>query len=147
MVTIYDHFIPGCIKNCEAFFDSNISIEMLDGECQKFMGKIDKSRIVDYRTRRIETPYGLTEYTNMSTGLKTLIIVYLMKKGTLNKVPISVDECGTNVLKEIFKLVDNEGISLILQRAVYIADDIDVNLNGTTKCSLDEFGGHIKRRR
>lgn len=99
----------------EAFF-KNISTSDLSPEYLALMKTIDKAEFLDVKTGKIETPYGIGNIWDLSTGCKTALnILYLY---TCNKFPtvkaINITECGVNALEEIFNTVEDHNIKLDL---------------------------------
>ena len=98
------------VINPEAYFDANISIGILDERDKHFLQLIDSAKVIS--PIAIETKYGVTELENISTGCKTILIFnHLMKQGVI--ADLSINECGNNVIKEIFSLSEEENNSSI----------------------------------
>lgn len=101
------------ISEVDAYFDLNISFEDFDNNCDKYMYMIDKAKRCTDTIDGVLTKYGLCSKDDLSTGLKTLLTIYVLKRQ--GKVfTINVDGCGSNVLSEIFNLVDNSKVGLII---------------------------------
>ena len=73
--------------------------------------------------KRIETKYGLGTIRNLSSGCKTLLNIVKHP----DKV-ISVEECGPNVLKIIFKM-DNIKIYMSRPTLFDIPDNVQIRFN------------------
>ena len=120
----------------DAVFDAHTCWMNLDKSDQDLMQKYDKASIIDDNKMfgaSIQTPYGITRVTELSTGLKTLLNLRHMKKMS-QYVAIDVTEAGENVLLDIFEEAVKSGISVILRHTdipdfrplSIMVDDIEV---------------------
>lgn len=114
MVNVYTKYngsLP-VITQCDAWFDAFIDISDLDERCEEYIRKIDKAEIIDRNSWTVRTQFGVTDISNLSTGLKTLLIIRVLKlKG--ESAVVCIDECGTNVKTLVLEEADNSNISLL----------------------------------
>lgn len=87
------------------------------------IGKIDHAKIT--QDKYIETKYGLGTIRNLSSGCKTLLNVVKNPEKIVN-----VDECGRNVLDELFSL-DNIHVYMSRPERIHIAENIEICFNDT----------------
>lgn len=94
------------INSVDSYFD-NILLTgglILNNTDTKFMELIDKSRL-SQDDGYIDTPFGNhIPIINMSTGLKTLILVNHSKETDI----IDISQCGQNVVNILFNNIDNK---------------------------------------
>lgn len=83
----------------DLYFNLNTANEKMTQKEIDFIWQVDEAKLTP--DKRIETKYGLGTIRNLSSGCKTLL--NLVKHP--DKV-VSVEECGANVLKIIFKMDD-----------------------------------------
>ena len=78
LFTSTNYFKPEeIIIDNESFFD-NIDIDALSQKSIDVMEQIDKAKLLDLNTGKIETPFGIAGVTDLSTGCKTVInTIYL----------------------------------------------------------------------
>ena len=57
----------------ESFFINNVSAKCLGDASLRVMNKIDGASLLDANTGTIQTPYGVTDINNLSTGCKTVL--------------------------------------------------------------------------
>lgn len=94
------------ISSIDSYFNSAILLRelRLDENDVKFMRLIDKSEI-SKDDGYINTPFGnYIPIFNMSTGLKTLILVNHSKESDV----IDISQCGYNVINILFNYMDNK---------------------------------------
>lgn len=98
-------------------FDKEISPKSITDTDIKFMQQIDKVSKTDGQS--ITTPRGTTDLYHLSTGCKTIIIInHILNQIGYSGYPIvDITECGENVIKEIFRLIDNTEIHVILKHS------------------------------
>lgn len=107
------------ILSNDSYFSTYTSQEDFDEIDRMYMKKIDGAQILDQVNNRaiksevVQTKFGITTLQNLSTGLKTLLNIRYLIKRKISAV-VNIDECGENVLIDIFNLVDNEDIELLL---------------------------------
>ena len=121
----------GTLINNDSYFNNKITASELDEQCEKWLLKIDEAVIIDRKLGSVKTPYGLTNIESLSTGLKTLINVYMcIKRGI--KYNVCITECGVNVLNELFKIANNTGMELLIT-SIEVGDleeDFEYLING-----------------
>lgn len=108
------------IKDNESFFNNNVTAKDFTDDSIKIMMDIDKAKLLDASTGKIETPYGICNIENLSSGCKTILNYYFIKsfpKLYPNIKAINAVECGWNALEELFKAVEKnkDKIEVLLQ--------------------------------
>ena len=88
------------IKSIEEFFKQHIKKEDLTIEDLSAIDKIDKGTFIE-NTYLIDTPFGVTEFYNISDGCKTIIVTRYIIKNNM-KQAINLNNCGKNALIEFF---------------------------------------------
>ena len=99
----------------ESFFNDLISANYLDKDSEIAMLKIDNAILLDKLTEKIQTSYGICSIDDLSTGCKTYInIIFISKRESEYKAlkALSLNECGRNVLDEIFDYVGEHDIKM-----------------------------------
>ena len=99
----------------ESFFNNNVTAKNFTGDSIKIMMDIDKAKLIDMSTGKIETPYGICSIENLSSGCKTILNYYFIKQFP-NLYPnikaINAIECGSNALEELFRAIEQNGDSI-----------------------------------
>lgn len=88
---------------------------------RKIIEKIDHAKIT--KNKHIETKYGLGTIRNLSSGCKTILNVLKNPEKIVN-----VDECGGNVLDELFSL-DNIHLYMSRPERIHIAENVEICFN------------------
>ncbi|GFI11127.1 hypothetical protein IMSAGC007_03600 [Lachnospiraceae bacterium] len=115
LFTSTNYFKPEeIIIDNESFFD-NIDIDALSQKSIDVMEQIDKAKLLDLNTGKIETPFGIAGVTDLSTGCKTVInTIYIYENP--NAFPtvkaINATECGSNALEVLFDVLESNNINL-----------------------------------
>lgn len=112
---------PNWVLKNDLYFNLYTDNMPLTPEDKEIIAEIDSARVTeDYK---IETKYGLGTLRNLSTGCKT----YLNAKKNPDKI-ISAEECGGNVLEQLFRL---DGIHLYMSHPerFWISDDTWILFN------------------
>ena len=65
----------------------------------------------------MQTKYGVTHITNLSTGLKTLLNLMNFKEIELPYQAVDVTECGENILLDIFLQAERLDVPVILEHS------------------------------
>lgn len=110
-------------------FNSSVRAKMLDNECVALLQKLDNAVIVDVERSRIQTPFGIGQLSDISTGTKVAIIVYLVGVGVLKPATVDVTECGINAMSVAFDLADRYSVPLILHTPIDELGDREVLIN------------------
>ena len=105
----------------DLYFNLNTSNEEMSQNEINLIQQVDEAKLTS--DKHIETKYGLATIRNLSSGCKTLLNIVKHP----DKV-ISVEECGPNVLKIIFKM-DNIKIYMSRPTLVDIPDDAKIRFN------------------
>ena len=111
----------------DAHFEQNINPSYLDETCRKLMKSIDGAEILDEKTWQIETKLGLGNILDLSTGLKTLINIYNLRK-TGERGVVDAREVGENLVPTMLKILNGGKIS------IYIGD---LSVMGTRNLDFD----------
>lgn len=111
------------IRVIDAVFDFEVALspELIDTKSRKYMEEIDGAVILDERLGTIRTPFGVTDLTKLSTGLKALLLVCIYKK-RYQKFAINLVECGANVISIIFNEVNDTDIICVLPHTQFDRD-------------------------
>lgn len=105
----------------ESFFNNNIRPKQLSKTSLEVMWRIDKAKLIDTRTGKIETPYGICSIRDLSTGCKTVLnCIYIIehKDKYPNAKAIELTECGWNAIEEVFQYFEDnkiEHIGLVIE--------------------------------
>ena len=89
----------------DSYFDAYVA-DNITSEDLKVMQEID--RVLKYyeESDKIETPYGITNIFDLSTGCKTYINLLHLTES--DKTVISLNECGANVLNIILDTINSK---------------------------------------
>jgi hypothetical protein len=92
-------------------FNTNVSSEYLDTNSRDLMLSVDGAEIINEEQWLITTRLGTGDIRNLSTGLKTLINIYNLKKcgGTGT---VDIREVGENLVPQLLLVADDSGICL-----------------------------------
>lgn len=122
IVTKKDLLSSKKILDPESYFNTHIAIKDLDDTDKYYLKKIDSAEVIS--PIAIKTKYGITSLDSISTGCKTLIILnHLIKEN--NQIDLSIDECGCNVINEVFKLSEqsnNTAVRFYIKNASSLID-------------------------
>lgn len=125
----------------EAFFNNNISAKKFSQTSLDIIQRIDKAKLIDAKTGKIETPYGIASIKDLSTGCKTVLnLIFITENPELypNVKAIKATECGWNALEELFKFMDETnkkeiGIIIDHDDDLYNCADREYLVNDTRK--------------
>lgn len=122
MINIYTSYaeLPSgksFILSNDDYFSAYISPKSITEQDKQYMRLIDQ--VTEVRDDYIKTPFGGATLYNISTGCKTIInIAHLLNQGMLDNTsdyPIfNISECGANALEEIFSLIDDTPVKVLL---------------------------------
>lgn len=123
MIYIYTerHESENWILQNDWYFNLYTGNEEFTEEEKAIIEKIDHAKIT--QNKYIETKYGLGTIRNLSSGCKTFLNVVKNP----DKV-VSVDECGPNVLDELFSL-DNIHVYMSRPERIHIAENMEICFN------------------
>ena len=108
MIKLYTHWedlnrAPYSILSNEAAFKGFCRRpEVYTDYVREVIKRVDSGILLDVNTGLVKMPRGVTTVKELSTGCKTVINA------------INANECGRKALIELFKVVDNQDISLLL---------------------------------
>ena len=124
------------IENNDAYFDASTSYEITEEDIE-IMNKVDKVKSYDFKTRNMETEFGATDITHLSTGCKTILNLIHLKPD--KKQIISLNECGATVLNIIFSILSDKEVFIdIIAELMHTDDSFTFNINNTGKI-VDKF--------
>lgn len=104
------------LSDNDAVFEVYTSRSQIDAVDKEYMMKYDGARIIGENERfglPIQTRYGITHISNLSTSLKTLLNLRHMQEMPQYKA-IDVTSAGENVLIDIFKSAMELNVPIIL---------------------------------
>ena len=126
-------------------FNTNVSTGYLDKVCRDLMAKVDGIEIIDEDKWLVTTRLGTGDIRNVSTGLKTIINVYNMKKQKESGT-VDIREVGENLVPQLLFVANDSGIALytgnhnfvglIDEQCQFLVDDV-YEVNGTVALSLE----------
>lgn len=124
------------IMSVDAYFNLNVTGEMLSNTCKKYLERYEYARLID-ESGVLVGRFGAFPLTEISSGVKTLLILVLMKEKKLKKEAyINISECGDNILTEVFKYAEELQIPTILRNIeLYGVSDFEFLVNDTIKVS------------
>lgn len=129
MVRIYNsqmYFKSGeVIVDNESFFNNNVFSHSFSKNSLMSMLVIDKAKLLDENTGKIETPFGIADIKDLSTGCKTVLnCIYVNEHPEVypSVKAINATECGWNAIEELFKYIETRGCDI----AVVIEHDNDL---------------------
>jgi len=109
------------------------------------MAKVDGIEIIDEDKWLVTTRLGTGDIRNVSTGLKTIINVYNMKKQKESGT-VDIREVGENLVPQLLFVANDSGIALytgnhnfvglIDEQCQFLVDDV-YEVNGTVALSLE----------
>ena len=120
MIKLYTHWedlnrAPYSILSNEAAFKGfGRRPEVYTDYVQEVIKRVDSSILLDVNTGLIKTPHGVATVDKLSTGCKTVINAICCIRFHNTPAVINANECSPEALIELFKVVDNQNISLLL---------------------------------
>lgn len=133
--------LPKVIEQVDFHYDTYINLRDLNDIELGFMKKYDGAVVESYDADSICTPFGTVSKDNISTGTKTLILAnYYKRAENQEEVLLCCDECGQNIFDDLFAIVDNSNISLLLHHSLIpskLCYDFIVNDKITVKTSQE----------
>lgn len=101
------------LDEVDDFFNARVSSKQFDGNDETVISEIDNASVRDYKTGEIETPFGLTDINNLSSGCKTVLVYLYMKRHSdkYKDCVLNVTGCGYNALESLFEQMDRLGDS------------------------------------
>jgi len=121
MICVYTSVdkIPGQFKGRyqplnDIFFNRKFRFEDLGEIDFGLIGKIDNAYRIP-NLEQFETPFGITDIYNLSTGCKTVLNVLHFRD-----MIFDCTECGGNALAALFDLIDETAIIIVLSHARFI---------------------------
>lgn len=125
------------IRDASSFLNLNVLVQDFDELDLYAMSKIDKAKLLDKNIGTIQTPFGITNITNLSMGCK-IVLVYLYMRRNIDKYAdyiLDITECGSNALEVLFECMDKLGDSsvvLLLRHSdgIELCTDREFAING-----------------
>ena len=129
LYTSSEYFKKDGILYVDAYFNNNVSGDMLEEKELSILARYEKAKLIG--NGLLDGRYGIFHLSNVSSGVKTLIVLSLISRGILAKPNfINLTECGDNVLDEAFKLVESLNIPCMLNHVgLYGCQDIECIVN------------------
>lgn len=91
-------------------FDTRIGYKNIDEEIKAVMKEIDGAELIG-TDGAIKTDLGVCSIKQLSTGVKTVILMLVYK----DRFNYDVTSCGANVLPKVFEVAERYNISLVLR--------------------------------
>lgn len=91
-------------------FDTRIGYKNIDEEIKAVMKEIDGAELLG-TDGAIKTDLGVCSIKQLSTGVKTVILMLVYK----DRFNYDVTSCGANVLPKVFEVAERYNISLVLR--------------------------------
>ena len=120
MIKLYTHWedlnrAPYSILSNEAAFKGFCRRpEVYTDYVREVIKRVDSGILLDVNTGLVKMPRGVTTVKELSTGCKTVINAICCIRFNNTPAVINANECGRKALIELFKVVDNQDISLLL---------------------------------
>ena len=114
------------VNDVEIFFNFDLAYNLkTDESINKILKTIDGAHIINGNV--VETKFGVTTLSNLSTGCKALIIAWLNTSLTVN-----FTEVGDNVVELAVELSKNRDLHVYTRNSVVFGKNLDtvVNLDG-----------------
>lgn len=122
------------INAVDMFFDSWVIEHGLDITDNTVINAIDKSKLGP-TVNTIITPYGVGEYSNISTGAKAALLL----KNLGQEFVVNIQECGQNAIDFIFLNMDNINVFSDKYKALPTLDRVDVLVNNKKQTLLRDM--------
>jgi hypothetical protein len=114
---------PGFIDSNDRWFFNVMEDDEYLLSKQELLKEIDGAEIINIEKLKIETPHGVTDLRDISTGLKTLLnILYMAEKRIDEQFCVNLDECGDEVISLIFNEYKGDNINFYISRPLYVKD-------------------------
>jgi hypothetical protein len=124
----------------DVIFNGTVRASMFDDKCIEYIKRIDGAVLEDIGSNKIKTPYGIANITEFSTGLKTLLNIYLLNQDLQEKqICVDITECGGDKLFQcIFAVAEERQVPLLLRHSqisksfninIIINDEIEIEAN------------------
>ena len=114
------------VNDVEIFFNFDLAYNLKTDEAiNKILKTIDGANIINGNV--VETKFGVTTLSNLSTGCKALIIAWLNQSLTVN-----FTEVGDNVVELAVELSKDRDLHVYTRNSVVFGKNLDtvVNLDG-----------------
>ena len=129
LYTDYENLVEKSVTNQRDFFGAMTMSYGFDEIDLKYMKEIDGAVIIDDKTFKIETPFGIGALTDISTGLMTLLNIRYINKVKSNLL-VNTISCGDNIFPYIVKESKNNDIRLLYPLdSVICKDKADIIVN------------------
>ncbi len=124
------------IVNMESFFKNNISASQLSQDSLDVMKQIDNAILLDKGLGTIQTPFGICNINDLSTGCKTVISAIFInehKDKFISLRAIDATEAGPNAIELLFEYIErtNMNISVVVEHDdIFTCKDRLYRING-----------------
>lgn len=129
--------ISKVIIDNEGFFVRKGVYFNLSAEQVQAIKRIDGAIFLNEKQTTMQTPFGVTNIGNLSTGCKTVLNYLYLKQHPIEREKvqaISLIECGANALNVLFDLVDDDMIFLLEHRdGIHECTEHEFIINDTLK--------------
>lgn len=99
LIQITNKIEPNLIRATDDLFDLNYMNMQIDDVCLRAIKEIDKAvpaKLMDAIPKYFETPFGSARYTELSTGVKCILLILHQIKHPELKWIINYDSAGPN---------------------------------------------------
>lgn len=97
------------------FFDSKITASKLSKADWNLMRKLENIELVDKEKNMVRTDGSPFPLIHISTGLKTLLTIRLLKRNNISNVGVDITGCGSNIIDYIFEEITDGDIPVVLR--------------------------------
>lgn len=116
----------------DATFDSNIVAKKLDKKDLQLMFDLEGLTLIDKQNNLFKSSTGVITIDRISTGLKTLLNIRMLKKQHETHYGVDITECGSNILDFVFEEVLDGNIPVLLRHwDILSLKDRYMKVNGT----------------
>lgn len=136
IVTKIDANASNIIVDNEDFFFRVVIFSEIK-EAAAIIKSIDNAKIISLDKGLIDTPFGITNVDNLSTGCKTALnVAYLNLHPEIDVDTVSLVECGKNAIDCIFKMDSNIKFYMKNSGAIFKIEDKKFSIDGVVSDSL-----------
>ncbi|MCR5402803.1 MAG: hypothetical protein K6E91_03170 [Butyrivibrio sp.] len=131
------------IGDVESFFNYKVTASHFSEQDIKVLSDIDDAVLLDKNTGAIQTPFGITDITHLSTGCKTVLCYLYLRRKETSSIILDVTECGYNALDVLFECVEKQGDSdsvfvLRHKQGLIKCKDREYTINGHSEKNLNK---------
>ena len=123
MLKIFFGNHPNEIYNTDVYYQNQYDkIWVMDSLAQKIIADIDESKVIAPDLIQNDI-FGNFNSTELSTGVKTLLLIYNMPKQMFN-----ISNCGDNCAKYLLEMAKDKDIKVCLHHSMNFGDDFSVQV-------------------